>query len=60
MTVTIRQLKPEGEEEELSEEDQQIEKYGSKVIAFIKFARETMAKDPEAKIILFIQFTRLI
>jgi hypothetical protein len=58
MTVIVRQVKPGGEEEELSEEYMAIEKFGSKVIAFIKFAQETMEADPNAKIILFIQFTR--
>jgi hypothetical protein len=31
-----------------------VEKFGSKIYQFVKFAQETLDKDPDAKIILFI------
>jgi hypothetical protein len=58
MTVTIRKPVEDKPAPAEIEKKTDIEKYGTKVCEFIKFAQQTMQDDQESKIILFIQFNR--
>jgi hypothetical protein len=61
MTVTIQKTLPAPKSRPVNHELENslvVEKFGSKVYEFVKFALQTMRKNPESKIILFIQFTR--
>jgi hypothetical protein len=60
MTVTIRKPIEDKPASADIEKKTDIEKYGTKVCEFIKFAQQTMQDDHESKIILFIQFNRLV
>lgn len=66
MTVTIRKPLTAQKKEPASarpvnaelENNDVVERFGSKVYEFVKFAQRTMRINPESKIILFIQFDR--
>jgi hypothetical protein len=60
MTVTIQKPRPAHPINFDLENNEVVEQFGSKVYEFVKFAQQTMEKDPESKIILFIQFTRYV
>jgi hypothetical protein len=62
MTVTIKKPKTEEDDDQDVElgNNEIVQKYGSKIFEFVKFTRVTLEKDPESKIILFIQFNRFV
>jgi hypothetical protein len=60
MTVTIKKPKTELPINAELENNEIVEKYGSKIFEFVKFTKLTLEKNPESKIILIIQFNRLV
>jgi hypothetical protein len=60
MTVTIKKPKTEEDDDQDVGNNEIVQKYGSKIFEFVKFTRVTLEKDPESKIILFIQFNRFV
>jgi len=55
-----KQSDPNGEEKEKVEDAADCSKYGSKLAAFVGFLRQTFRESPNSKVILFIQFRRLM
>jgi hypothetical protein len=60
MTVTIRDPDMTVPMNDEAESRVNLEKYGSKISAFVKFTEQTLASNVDAKIILFIQFSRFV
>lgn len=50
----------EPEETAKSDDEVDISQYGSKLAAFVKYLEKTIEEQPDAKLILFVQFRRLM
>jgi SNF2 family DNA or RNA helicase len=66
--IAIKKIEPETEKQEQEEKEDgdpdepkiDYSKYGSKLGAFVEFATKTIQEEPDAKIVLFIQWRHLM